>query len=74
VRNGETPRYSVLLAGIVFPSKLNCRALHVFQRHFDGAVARTNPRPSLLENSEACLKVNTHAECTPVPVFVGEQR
>jgi len=74
VHNGQTPRYSVLLARIVLPGKLSCRAVHVFQRHFYGTLARANPHSSLLENSEACLKVNTHVECTPGPVFLGEQR
>ena len=54
VRNGETPRKSVLLASIELPSKLNQRAQHVFQRRFDGTLARTNPRPLLSQNLEAC--------------------
>jgi hypothetical protein len=53
VRSVETARYSVLLAGIVLLGELSRRAQHVSQRHLDGTVARTNPRPSLLENAEA---------------------
>jgi hypothetical protein len=53
-RKGETPRKPVLLAGIELPSELTHRAQHVFQRRFDGTVARTNSRPLLFENLEAC--------------------
>lgn len=68
VCNGETARYSALLASIIPPGELS-RIQHDLQPHFDGSIARTNPRPLLFENSEACqgapkkMATRVHTAC-----------